>query len=89
MPREGMGSGTEGVVDCHGQGWAVTREREGRGTDLVVVCHGQGWAVTRDREGSGTDGGRRGSGRLARRHPSSPRLESHQECLSRTRGRAS
>jgi hypothetical protein len=54
MPREGMGSGTEGVVDCHGHGWAVTRDREGSGTEGVVVCHDPGWVVAKGKEGPGT-----------------------------------
>ena len=54
MPREGMGSGTEEVVDCHGQGWAVTRDREGSGTEGVVVCHDPGRVVAKGKEGHGT-----------------------------------
>ncbi len=54
MPREGMGSGTEVIVDCHGQVWAVARGREGRGTEVVVVCHDPGWVVAKGKEGHGT-----------------------------------
>ena len=50
----GDGSGTDLVVDCHGQGWAETREREGCGTDLVVDCHDPGWVVAKGKEGPGT-----------------------------------